>query len=590
MEARDLDDRLHEQLIAYAEWLETLLGADDRAVDVTAGSRPISVAGERVGQRRWPVLAAVAATVALVVAGLLVLGNRQPAPDRASGGAGAGDVTWPTEMFRLDLPDVEVRPAPSVVITRTPALREYAWADPGSSPVRYMALAISDGSVPAINPPPDWVPIDDAPDGKAWTASSEAAGDPVTQLVWRRESGQMVAANLDPASLVNSLFSSPWADGEPYGPIEPSLTLQPQALDRTQPAYGETWVLDGEKIGASSSPLGLSDLLLETRPTAEAITVGGRSGFVLDTFSDELPTTVTWPLAGGYWGVLQIPDTLLPRLDEIVSHIVIETRNDQIQDHIAGIDDTLLSATTAPPPTAPPTSVPATTVPASSSPATSPDEQVYTVVPGDSLGVIARLHGITVDELALYNGWAEGASHVLFAGDVIRIPPGSRTYGAGDTDDIGRIPYLAIGDTVMLGASALLTERGFTVDAVPSRQMADAVALLHELDEADAFGEVVVVHLGTNGPIDADTLDAVLAALVDVPDVVILNVFADRPWTEGNNQLLEARDQDDDNVTLIDWNTLAGDCPGACFAEDGIHLTPEGNEYYADVIGDLTGR
>ena len=40
---------------------------------------------------------------------------------------------------------------------------------------------------------------------------------------------------------------------------------------------------------------------------------------------------------------------------------------------------------------------------------------------------------------------------------------------------------------------------------------------------------------------------------------------------------------------MIDWYSLAPKCPGSCFAADGIHLNALGMEYYADMIGDVTG-
>ncbi len=99
-----------------------------------------------------------------------------------------------------------------------------------------------------------------------------------------------------------------------------------------------------------------------------------------------------------------------------------------------------------------------------------------------------------------------------------------------------------------------------------------------------------MIHLGTNGPFEAETLDALLAPLSDVPNVILLNVFANRSWTASNNALLAARDQPGDNIILIDWYNLAPLCPGNCFAADGIHLSAAGQEYYADQIGDVTGR
>ncbi|MDW3214050.1 MAG: acyltransferase family protein [Ilumatobacteraceae bacterium] len=154
------------------------------------------------------------------------------------------------------------------------------------------------------------------------------------------------------------------------------------------------------------------------------------------------------------------------------------------------------------------------------------------------------------------------------------------------------VDYLAIGDSVMLGAAGVLKERGYTVNAEVSRQMVETVALMEQLGEADVFGDPVIIHLGTNGPITRETLDALLAPLSRVPNVIMLNVRANRPWTAENNRILAERDKPDgqDNIILIDWNSLSNECPGDCFAADGIHLTDAGRRYYANVIGDWTGR
>jgi hypothetical protein len=43
------------------------------------------------------------------------------------------------------------------------------------------------------------------------------------------------------------------------------------------------------------------------------------------------------------------------------------------------------------------------------------------------------------------------------------------------------------------------------------------------------------------------------------------------------------------NVIVLDLNALAQQCPGECFAADGIHLTQTGSEYFAERLGDITG-
>ena len=60
----------------------------------------------------------------------------------------------------------------------------------------------------------------------------------------------------------------------------------------------------------------------------------------------------------------------------------------------------------------------------------SPVEQTYTVVAGDSLSKIASLYDITVDVLVNYNGWTDGASHLILPGDEILIPPNTPVGGS----------------------------------------------------------------------------------------------------------------------------------------------------------------
>jgi peptidoglycan/LPS O-acetylase OafA/YrhL len=152
------------------------------------------------------------------------------------------------------------------------------------------------------------------------------------------------------------------------------------------------------------------------------------------------------------------------------------------------------------------------------------------------------------------------------------------------------VSYFAIGDSVMLGAAGVLTDRGYTVNAEKSRQMIDMVPVMEQLGAADLFGDPVIIHLGTNGPFTKETLDDFLRPLSKVPNVLIINIRANRPWTAQNNALLAARDRPGDNIILVDWNTLSNNCVGNCFASDGIHLSADGQKFYADMIGDITGR
>ena len=52
-------------------------------------------------------------------------------------------------------------------------------------------------------------------------------------------------------------------------------------------------------------------------------------------------------------------------------------------------------------------------------------EQTYVVQYGDSLLRIAGIYNITADQIAAGNGWVDGTAHLIYPGDIIKIPPGA---------------------------------------------------------------------------------------------------------------------------------------------------------------------
>jgi hypothetical protein len=136
----------------------------------------------------------------------------------------------------------------------------------------------------------------------------------------------------------------------------------------------------------------------------------------------------------------------------------------------------------------------------------------------------------------------------------------------------------------MLGAAADLAARGVQVDAQQSRQMIEYLPVVQALAARGGFGDVVVVHLGTNGRFSEATMTAFFDALAGVDRVIVLTVHADRSWTNHNNELLATLPARYPNVTLVDWNTLVDSCEGNCLYDDGIHLPPAGRRFYAELI------
>ncbi len=169
------------------------------------------------------------------------------------------------------------------------------------------------------------------------------------------------------------------------------------------------------------------------------------------------------------------------------------------------------------------------------------------------------------------------------SGSAIAPPPPVETTTT-TTLPPGPITEFALGDSVMLGAAGELTNRGFVVDATESRQFSDGLVVVEQLNATGRLGDVAVIHRGTNGNIEADDLTAMMNALADVPQVLLLTIDVDRSWTEENNALIFDAAASYPNVSVLYWADLAASCPGDCFQSDGFHLRPDGRAYYAALI------
>jgi hypothetical protein len=169
------------------------------------------------------------------------------------------------------------------------------------------------------------------------------------------------------------------------------------------------------------------------------------------------------------------------------------------------------------------------------------------------------------------------------SGSGVPVPPPAETTTT-TTQPPAPIAQFALGDSVMLGAAGELAKRGYVVDAAESRQFSDGLVIVEQLKAADRLGDVVVIHLGTNGDIAPADLTAMMEALVDVPQVLLLTIEVDRAWTEDNNSLIYGAASTYANVSVLYWADLSDSCPGDCFQSDGFHLRPDGQAYYAALI------
>jgi hypothetical protein len=144
---------------------------------------------------------------------------------------------------------------------------------------------------------------------------------------------------------------------------------------------------------------------------------------------------------------------------------------------------------------------------------------------------------------------------------------------------------LAVGDSVMLGAADALRARigRVDIDAAVSRQFSTGIEILRSRRDSGQLPGTVVFHLGTNGPIDGASCEALMDVLAG-RRVLIVSLHVPRDWEAGNNAVL--RDcAYRHRAGIADWTTLAGR-PGL-LAGDGYHLTGDGAAAYADLVASV---
>ena len=167
------------------------------------------------------------------------------------------------------------------------------------------------------------------------------------------------------------------------------------------------------------------------------------------------------------------------------------------------------------------------------------------------------------------------------------LPPGDdgAQHGADDhrrrrptttTLPPGPPPPLALGDSVMLGAADELAEqghrrqrRGQPADEVddPRRPAAARRRPARRRRSSSTSGRTATSATRPSTEF--------FSALSGVPQVLVLTVTAPgKGWIAPNNAKLVALPAQFPNVTVLYWDGLAAQCPGNCFYDDGIHLTP----------------
>jgi hypothetical protein len=140
----------------------------------------------------------------------------------------------------------------------------------------------------------------------------------------------------------------------------------------------------------------------------------------------------------------------------------------------------------------------------------------------------------------------------------------------------------AIGDSVMVDYQDELMQNipGIDVEAAVSRQWSDGEQTLQQLKTEGQLGAVVIVGLGTNGPIESSDIDAMMSILSGASRVVFVTVHVDQPWQDPNNAVIGAAPTRYPNAVIADWYSMAEANPDWLYSDE-THLPIDGTGAHA---------
>lgn len=143
---------------------------------------------------------------------------------------------------------------------------------------------------------------------------------------------------------------------------------------------------------------------------------------------------------------------------------------------------------------------------------------------------------------------------------------------------------MAIGDSVMLASAPELAQAlpGIYINAKVSREIIAGIGIVHQLARNKRLRRVVIVGLGTNGPVTAEQIRRLRAAVGD-RWLILINTFVPRSWEHEVNTTLAGAASRYPNVLLVNWHAAIEHHQGLLWSDD-IHPQPIGGKLYAKVV------
>ncbi len=150
---------------------------------------------------------------------------------------------------------------------------------------------------------------------------------------------------------------------------------------------------------------------------------------------------------------------------------------------------------------------------------------------------------------------------------------------------------MAIGDSVMLASAPELAQAipGIYINAQVSRAMIAGVGIIQQMASARRLRRVVIVGLGTNGPISMSQIQQIRAVIGGSRWLLLVNTFVPRPWEQEVNDTITAAARRFSNVLMINWHNAIQHHTNLLWG-DGIHPQPIGGVLYARVVRKIVLR
>jgi peptidoglycan/LPS O-acetylase OafA/YrhL len=143
----------------------------------------------------------------------------------------------------------------------------------------------------------------------------------------------------------------------------------------------------------------------------------------------------------------------------------------------------------------------------------------------------------------------------------------------------------AFGDSVLIGASGQLRRNidNFDMYAEVGVQVWNVISAMRSFQTSGKLGQVVVIHVGTNGYVNAGHIDEIMRIIGTERKAVFVNVKVPREWESPNNRTIAETVKKYSNAVLVDWNSASVRQP-QLFAGDGYHLRPDGVNLFTGMI------